>query len=51
MEPANPDHTHWLDTDRGGYVTLCQRQGSESVIVNEYTRVSCPECKATERRL
>ena len=43
-------YTHWLDTDMGGYVTLCGIQGHDSNIVNEYTRATCPECQSRDRR-
>ena len=49
LEPADPDHTHWLNTARGSYITLCTKQGAEPVVVNDYTRATCPECKAVDR--
>lgn len=45
----NNDETHWLDTTKPGYVTLCQTQGNDSNIVNEYTTATCPECRRIDR--
>ena len=41
--------THWLDNARGGYTTMCGEQGHDSNVVNEYTRATCPKCKAVDR--